>query len=57
MKRSLLLIGLSALLAGCTVGPNYQRPAPAAPLPMDWHWQAAQPRDDLPKGPWWRLFR
>jgi len=58
MKRALAPSILAAtLLAGCTVGPNYQRPAPAAPLPHDWHWQAAQPRDDLPKGPWWKLFR
>ena len=37
-------------------GPDYHRPAPAAPLPPDWHWQAAQPSDNLPKGPWWKLF-
>jgi multidrug efflux system outer membrane protein len=56
MKKPLSLLALSALLAGCSVGPNYKRPVPAAPLPPDWHWQTAQPRDDLPKGPWWRLF-
>ena len=58
MKKTLapLFTVAVALLAGCSVGPNYKRPAPAAPLPPDWHWQAAQPRDDLPKGPWWRLF-
>ena len=56
MRRALTCAGVAALLAGCTVGPDYHRPAPAAPLPPDWHWQAAQPRDDLPKGPWWKLF-
>jgi multidrug efflux system outer membrane protein len=56
MKKALAPLVLTALLAGCTVGPDYRRPAPAAPLPPDWHWQAAQPRDDLPKGPWWKLF-
>lgn len=56
MKKKLLLLSATALLAGCTVGPDYKRPAPAAPLPPDWHWQAAQPSDELPKGPWWRLF-
>ncbi len=56
MKRAWAGVTAAALLAGCTVGPDYHRPAPAAPLPPDWHWQAAQPRDDLPKGAWWRLF-
>jgi multidrug efflux system outer membrane protein len=56
MKRALAFVSVAVLLAGCTVGPNYKRPAPAAPLPADWHWQAAQPSDDLPKGPWWKLF-
>jgi outer membrane protein, multidrug efflux system len=49
------LAAVAALLAGCTVGPDYQRPAPVA-LPMDWHWKKAEPRDDLAKGPWWELF-
>jgi multidrug efflux system outer membrane protein len=57
MKKALAFVSTAALLAGCTVGPDYKRPAPAAPLPPDWHWQAAQPRDDLPKGPWWKLFQ
>jgi outer membrane protein, multidrug efflux system len=56
MKNKAALLGAAALLAGCTVGPTYHRPAPAVPLPPDWHWQAAQPSDDLPKGPWWKLF-
>jgi multidrug efflux system outer membrane protein len=56
MIKKLSVLGTAALLAGCTVGPNYQRPAPAAPLPPDYHWQAAQPSDNLPKGPWWHLF-
>jgi multidrug efflux system outer membrane protein len=57
MKKLAPLLTVAALLAGCTVGPNYKRPAPAAALPPDWHWQTAEPRDDLPKGPWWHLFR
>lgn len=46
----------AALLAGCSVGPNYHQPAPAVPLPMDWHWKKAEPKDDIAKGPWWELF-
>jgi multidrug efflux system outer membrane protein len=57
MKRAVLLSPLFLFaLAGCSVGPNYQRAAVAAPLPMDWHWKMAEPRDNLPKGPWWELF-
>ncbi len=56
MKKALVIVGAAMLLAGCTVGPNYKRPAPAAALPPDWHWQTAQPRDDLPKGAWWKMF-
>jgi multidrug efflux system outer membrane protein len=48
----LIILGL---LTGCSVGPDYHRPAPVA-LPMDWHWKQAQPRDDLAKGPWWEVF-
>jgi multidrug efflux system outer membrane protein len=58
MKTLLFRGGLLAalgLIAGCSVGPNYHRPAPAA-LPMDWHWKTAEPRDELAKGPWWELF-
>lgn len=46
------------LLAGCTVGPNYQRPVVQAPT----HWQTqgpwrmAQPEASLPRGAWWTIF-
>lgn len=49
---SLLLL---ALLGGCTVGPDYQRPV--APLSAQFKesagWKAANPRDNQNKGPWW----
>ena len=53
--RSILGLASIGLLAGCTVGPDYQRPPPVA-LPMDYHWKQAQPHDQLAKGPWWELF-
>ena len=59
LMKTLLSSGFLAaavLLAGCSVGPNYNRPAPVA-LPMDWHWKMAEPRDAVAKGPWWKLFR
>ncbi len=49
------ILALAALLTGCSVGPNYERPAPVV-LPMDWHWKKAEPRDDVVKGEWWNLF-
>ncbi len=50
----------AALLASsaCTVGPGYKRPAAA--VPDTWKgegpWQAAVPKDAIPKGAWWQLF-
>jgi len=46
------------LSAGCTVGPNYHRPA--AEVPAKWDtaapWREATPLDSLPKGQWWEVF-
>jgi NodT family efflux transporter outer membrane factor (OMF) lipoprotein len=57
LRRHTLLLGLGSALAGCTVGPNYHRPAPAeAPAPQ-YHeiagWTQATPADGAPKGDWW----
>jgi len=49
---------LLALLAGCTVGPNYVRPKmniPAGYKEMD-GWKIAQPQDHTLRGPWWEIF-
>jgi NodT family efflux transporter outer membrane factor (OMF) lipoprotein len=47
-----------AFLAGCTVGPKYQRPP--MPAPPDYketgNWQPANPGDQTPKGKWWEIF-
>jgi len=44
---------------GCTVGPGYKRPA--AQVPDTWKgegpWQTAAPKDAIPKGTWWQVFR
>lgn len=50
---------LAAVLAGCTVGPNYKRPAAAVPAKWDVSppWREADPRDSVPKTEWWSLFR
>ncbi len=46
------------LLAGCTVGPNYQRPPAPAPEAYKTQapWRVAAPQDALPKGAWWEVF-
>ncbi len=59
-----LLAALAALgLAGCTVGPNYQRPPSAPPAltyrelpPPPGTWKPAVPADALARGEWWLLF-
>ncbi|HXP60279.1 MAG TPA: efflux transporter outer membrane subunit [Dongiaceae bacterium] len=47
------------LLAGCSVGPDYQRPPPA-PLPARWKagspWKEGRPRDAEIKGSFWEIF-
>ncbi|HEX4544928.1 MAG TPA: efflux transporter outer membrane subunit [Candidatus Acidoferrum sp.] len=54
------LIGLAGCVfaAGCTVGPNYHRPA--APVPAQWDisapWREGAPKDNLAKGEWWSVF-
>lgn len=58
----LSLLAVAVALAGCTVGPAYQRPEPlqAGTLPANFKelagWVPAAPADTLERGPWWRLF-
>lgn len=59
---------LLALLAGCTVGPNYHRPSapPAAPAwkenavpppnPPNGTWAQAEPSDAVLRGKWWQMY-
>jgi NodT family efflux transporter outer membrane factor (OMF) lipoprotein len=52
-----LVIALA--LAGCAVGPNYEREA--APAPTQYKelkgWKLADPRDDVDRGDWWKVYR
>jgi NodT family efflux transporter outer membrane factor (OMF) lipoprotein len=60
-RKAALLAGMiPLLLAACTVGPNYARPAAPAPpaykeLPPDW--TTAQPSDAIARGKWWEIFQ
>jgi NodT family efflux transporter outer membrane factor (OMF) lipoprotein len=50
--------GLLLLFAGCSVGPDYQRPPAETPVTYKENagWKVAQPRDELPRGKWWEVY-
>ena len=60
--------GALAIIAGCSVGPDYRRPAalksepvPSAfTVPTDTNnvgeWKTAEPSANLPRGAWWEVF-
>ncbi|WP_186409279.1 efflux transporter outer membrane subunit [Candidatus Accumulibacter aalborgensis] len=54
---TVLLCALSTL-AGCAVGPDYQRPAVAAPAQYKElsAWKVAEPSDEAPRGNWWEIY-
>ncbi|MGB7135797.1 MAG: efflux transporter outer membrane subunit [Acidobacteriaceae bacterium] len=70
--RGLAPVGAGAsalllLLAGCTVGPNYHRPAAATapawkenagppPNPPNGTWKQAAPGDAVLRGKWWEMY-
>jgi multidrug efflux system outer membrane protein len=57
-KRLAPAIGILGLLTGCTVGPDYV--APSAPSTTSYKesgpWKKAEPRDDISKGDWYKVF-
>jgi NodT family efflux transporter outer membrane factor (OMF) lipoprotein len=65
-KPTLVAVALATLLASCTVGPKYTKPAmPAAPQyseapPASYQetagWKTATPSDSVIRGKWWELF-
>ncbi|MGB8458280.1 MAG: efflux transporter outer membrane subunit [Candidatus Acidiferrum sp.] len=54
----LFATGIVSLLAGCTVGPKYERAT--APTAAKWDvappWRQSSPKDAIPKGEWWSVF-
>jgi NodT family efflux transporter outer membrane factor (OMF) lipoprotein len=62
MNRSGLRVACAsmalAFATGCAVGPNYHRPAVAAPAAYKEveGWQPAAPADAADRGPWWSAF-
>jgi len=61
LKNIAVLNGIAVLffVAGCTVGPKYQRPS--APVPAKWDvtapWRESAPKDSMAKGEWWSIFQ
>jgi NodT family efflux transporter outer membrane factor (OMF) lipoprotein len=50
-------VGLLALLAACTVGPDYQRPPAPVPTSYKQHgWKTAEPKDATNRGDWWAIY-
>ena len=57
MKRT-AIVSVFFLLAGCAVGPDYQRPSVEVPAGYKeaGDWKVAQPQDDAGRGEWWEMF-
>jgi outer membrane protein, multidrug efflux system len=53
------VLAAGVCLAGCAVGPKYQRAQ--VPTPPAWKteapWREAAPKDAIPKGNWWEVFQ
>lgn len=53
--KLITLVAALALMASCTVGPKYVKPA--APVPPAYkEWKTAQPKDDAARGKWWETL-
>ena len=59
-----LLIIIQAFVTGCAVGPDYKRPEATtvpgaysvATIATSSDWKVAEPKGQLPKGDWWKMF-
>ncbi|MBC7378282.1 MAG: TolC family protein [Burkholderiaceae bacterium] len=59
-SMKLTALALALALAGCAVGPHYDKPptvdTPTAFKEGQGEWVRAAPADTLERGPWWQLF-
>jgi NodT family efflux transporter outer membrane factor (OMF) lipoprotein len=57
LKRAIALCAVAAL-AGCAVGPNYERPGVTLPAAYKetGNWKPARPQDLISRGSWWEIF-
>ncbi len=57
------LLAALLVLAGCSLAPTYEKPAPATPsaykeaAPVSSQWKTAQPSEHFERGEWWLVFR
>ena len=58
LKNISMSLVCSVLVAGCAVGPQYERPltGEVSTYKEAGNWVAALPSDALERGPWWELF-
>jgi outer membrane protein, multidrug efflux system len=56
--KGLLAFLAPILLTGCNFAPDYAPPSVEVPVKFKESatWNEARPRDDLPRGPWWRAL-
>jgi NodT family efflux transporter outer membrane factor (OMF) lipoprotein len=57
-RRLLVVLAMSAALAACEVGPDYERPLAATPVSykeID-GWKPGTPSDLVNRGPWWSIY-
>jgi NodT family efflux transporter outer membrane factor (OMF) lipoprotein len=45
-----------ALLAACSVGPDYHRPDTPVPAAYKEGWKAGEPQDAIDRGAWWSIY-
>ena len=59
MRRIAILLAVTSL-SGCLVGPDYDRPLPAAAPTAQYKemmdFRPAMPRDAIDRGPWWSIY-
>jgi len=59
LTAAALAATLAIFIAGCAVGPDYQRPAatiPASYKEAPEGWKVAQPGDQADRGTWWTVY-
>lgn len=57
--RTWLFPSLACLLAGCSVGPKYEKPTAQIPpaYKENANWKTAQPSEQAQRGNWWEVFQ
>jgi len=54
-RRLSASLAIALGLAGCSTQPVYKRPETVSP--EAWRWKAAEPKDRVPRGEWWKVFQ